>query len=85
MSITTPELGGAAPEEDDMNPVLIQAIAAERTRELHADAAATSRAGRVRRSRRGAAIAASSPAFPVGARTLAWLAAARPLRGPRPA
>jgi hypothetical protein len=63
-----------------MHPLLIQAIAVERARELHADAAAASRAGRFRRSRQDGRAWRDT-----GGRTLVRLAAARPLRGPRPA
>jgi hypothetical protein len=41
-------------QEDTMNPVIAKAIAAEKTRDLHADAAAERRARIAARSRRGA-------------------------------
>jgi hypothetical protein len=53
MSITAPELGGPAREEDVMHLLITQAIAADRARELHAHAAAARRARYLRRSRPG--------------------------------
>jgi hypothetical protein len=64
-----------------MHPVINQAIAADRARELQAYAAAAGQTRRVRRSRRGRAFVAIGRA----ARGLASPLAGRPLRGPRPA
>ncbi len=43
-----PEQGGPARKEDVMHPVITEAIAAQRARELHAHAAATRRAHQLR-------------------------------------
>jgi hypothetical protein len=64
-----------------MHPVITQAIAAERTREFRALAAAAGQTHQLRRSRRGRAFMAirrsgRGPAIPL---------AGQPLRGPRPA
>lgn len=67
-----------------MHPVITQAIAAERGRELHADAAAAGRARQFRRSRPGGRRWRFA-SFPRGGRAPAPLSAARPLRGPRAA
>lgn len=64
-----------------MHPVITQAIAAERARELHAHAAAAGRARQLRRSAHARLIRRS----PRGGPGPALLAAARSLRGPRSA
>ena len=73
-----------ATEEDFMHPVITQAIAAERTREFRAYAAAAARGRQVRRSRRARHtwLAAVIPGSGRGqaARPAPW-----PLRGPRAA
>jgi hypothetical protein len=67
-----------------MHPVITQAIAAERGRELHAQAAAARRARHLRRSRHGGRTWRFTRLLH-GERVPALLPAARPLRGPRPA
>ena len=67
-----------------MHPVITQAIAAERARELHAHAAAAGRVGHLRRSRHGGRTWRFT-GFPRGERASALPPAARPLRGPRAA
>jgi len=67
-----------------MHPVITEAIAAERARELHAHAAAARRAHQLRRSRQGSRMWRFI-GFPRGRRGPAVLPAARPLRGPRAA
>ena len=66
-----------------MHPVITQAIAAERARELHAHAAAAGRARYLRRSRMGGR-AWRFIRIPQGRRAPA-LRPARPLRDPRAA
>ncbi len=66
-----------------MHPVITQAIAADRARELHAHAAAAGRA-RYLRSRHGGHTWRFTR-LPRGRRARALLPAARPLRGPRAA
>ena len=67
-----------------MHPVITQAIAAERARELHAHAIAVRRVHQLRHSRQ-----ARRPrrflGFPRGGRVPAVRPAAQPLRGPRAA
>jgi hypothetical protein len=67
-----------------MHPVITEAIAAQRARELHAHAAAARRGRRLRRSgqvhRRWQFLG-----FPRGGQVPAAASAARPLRGPRAA
>ena len=65
-----------------MHPVITEAVAAERARELHAHAAAARRADQLSRSRqrRWRFIG-----FPRGERVPDVLPAARPLRGPKAA
>ena len=70
-----------ATEEDVMHPVITQAVAAERTRDVQAYAAAAGRARQLRRS----APARRFLRFARGGRRLAPLAAGRPLRNPRAA
>jgi hypothetical protein len=67
-----------------MHPVITQAIAAERARELHARAAAAGRARHLRRSRHGGRTWRFTH-LPDGGRMPALPSAARPLRGPRSA
>jgi len=79
-----PNRGGSVRKEDVMHPVITEAVAAQRARELHADAAAARRAhqfrrsGQVSRTRRFIG-------FPRGGRVPAVLPAVRRLRGPRAA
>jgi hypothetical protein len=68
-------------KENVMHPVTIQTIAAERTREFRAHAAAAGPIRQLRRARRGRAFAAIGR---VG-RGVVLPLAGRPLRGPRPA
>jgi len=67
-----------------MHPVINQAIAAERARELQAYAAAAGRARHLRRSRHGARLWRFT-VLPQGGRTPALLPAAGSPRGPRAA
>ena len=67
-----------------MHPVITQAIAAERVRDLHAQAAAARRACHLRRSRPGGRTWRFTR-FPGGGRAPALRPAARSLRGPRAA
>lgn len=67
-----------------MHPVITQAMAADRARELHAHAAAAGRARYLRRSRDGGHTW-RFPRLPRGRRTQALLPASQPLRGPRAA
>ncbi len=67
-----------------MHPVITQAIAAERARELHAHAAAAGRARYLRRPRH-AGRTWRFTRFARGGRAPALLPADRPLRGPRAA
>lgn len=84
MSTQRPEQGGPARKEDVIHPVITEAIAAERARELHADAAAARRAHQLRRSRQVSRTWRFT-GFPRGGRVAAVLPAARRLRGPRAA
>jgi len=67
-----------------MHPVITQAIAAERARELQAHAAVAGLARHLRRSRHGSR-SRRFTRLPQDGGTLASLPAARPLRGPRAA
>jgi hypothetical protein len=67
-----------------MHPVITQAIAAERARELQAHAVAVGRARHLRRSRHGSRTWRFTR-LPHDRGTPASLPAARPLRGPRAA
>jgi hypothetical protein len=67
-----------------MHPVITQAIAAERARELHAKAAAARCARRLRRSLHGGRTWQFTR-LPDGGRAPALLPAARPLRDPKAA
>jgi hypothetical protein len=67
-----------------MHPVITQAIAAERTRELRAQAAVAGLARHLRRTRRGVR-AGRLTGFSRGGRGPALPPPARPLRGPRAA
>ena len=67
-----------------MHPVITQAIAAERARELYAHAAAVRRARHLRRSRHGGR-PWQFTLLPHGRRTPAMPPAAPALRGPRAA
>jgi hypothetical protein len=67
-----------------MYPVITEAIAAQRARELHAHAAAARRARQVRRSGQ-VNRTRQFLGFPRGGRVPAAASAARPLRGPRAA
>ena len=49
MSVATPEQGGPHTRRMVMHPVITEAVAAQRARELHADAAAARRAHQFRR------------------------------------
>jgi hypothetical protein len=68
-------------KENVMHPVTIQTIAAERTRDFRARAAAAGQTRQLRRARRGRAFAAIGRA----SRGVTFPLAGRPLRGPRPA
>jgi len=67
-----------------MHPVITEAIAVERARELHAHAAAARRAHQLRHSRQ-VSRARRLIRIPRGGRVSAVLPAARPLRGPKAA
>ena len=67
-----------------MHPVITEAIAAERARELHAHAAAARFADQLRRSRH-VSRTWRFIGFPRGERVPAVLPAGRPLRGPKAA
>jgi hypothetical protein len=67
-----------------MHPVITQAIAAERARELHAHAAVAGLARHLRRSRRGGRTRRFTR-LPQERTAPALLPAARPLRNPRAA
>jgi hypothetical protein len=67
-----------------MHPVITEAFAAERARELHAHAAAARLAHQLSRSRQ-ASRTWRFIGFPRGERAPAVLPAARPLRGPKAA
>jgi len=66
-------------EEDVMHPIIADAIAAERARELQAAATAARRARRLRRSRRAWLLMG----IPDAGHIPVLLSAAGPLRGPR--
>ena len=67
-----------------MYPVITEAVAAQRARELHAHAAAARRAHQLRRSGQGSRTWRFI-GFPRGGRVSAVAPAPRPLRGPRAA
>jgi hypothetical protein len=71
----------AAAKEDDMHPVLMQALAAERIRETQAQLSVAGRARRANRSLSARRFARSSRA----ARRPAFVPTAQPMRGARPA
>ena len=64
-----------------MHPAIIQAVAAERCRDLHAGVAASRRAGEIRRTRRQRPIIGVRQALALRVA----LRVARPRRDPRPA
>jgi hypothetical protein len=72
--------GWSTRKEDVMHPVITEAVAAQRARELHAHAAAARRAHQLRRSGQVSRMWRFF-GFPRGGR----VPAARPLRGPRAA
>src|SRR5262249_57362288 len=78
MALTAPG-GTVRTEEDVMHPIIAEAIAAERARELQAAAPAARRARRLRRSRRAWLLMG----IPDAGHIPVLLSATGPLRGPR--